>query len=67
MEPIIVAIALICGKEDCANVVQEPRFESLLTCEAFLHEERYRRLQLDQRVVLDDCITTTEDRIREFR
>lgn len=66
MEPIIVAIALICGEHVCSSMVHEPRFADQLTCEVFLSEERLRRSRLSQQVVLDDCITTTEERIKEF-
>jgi hypothetical protein len=47
-------------------MVHEPRFADHLTCEVFLSEERLRRAKLNQQVVLDDCITTTEERIKEF-
>jgi len=66
VEQIIVAIALICGEHICSSMVHEPRFADQLTCEVFLSEERIRRAKLNQQVVLDDCITTTEERIKEF-
>jgi hypothetical protein len=66
MEPIIAAIALICGEHICSSVVYEPRFKDQVTCEAFLFTERSRRSKLNQQVVLDDCIITTEERIKEF-
>lgn len=66
MEQIIVAIALICGEQECSSMVLEPRFENLQRCEAFLSDERFRRAKMNQQVVLDDCITTTETRIKEF-
>lgn len=65
-EQIIVAIALICGESICTSKVLEPRFPDHLTCEVFLSEERLRRAKMNQQVVLDDCITTTEERIKEF-
>jgi hypothetical protein len=47
-------------------VVYEPRFKDQVTCEAFLFTERNRRSKLNQQVVLDDCIITTEERLKEF-
>lgn len=67
MQPIIVAIALICGAEECGNKVQEPRFETMAACERFLSEERLRESRLGRMIVLDDCIITTEQRIGEFK
>lgn len=64
MEPIIVAIALICGAETCKSYVQEPRFADLDQCEAFLVRERQLERLTGHMVVLDDCITTTEQRIK---
>lgn len=66
MESIIAAIALICGDNGCSSIVHGPRFADHLACEVFLSEERLRRSQLNQQVVLDDCIVTTEERIKEF-
>ena len=66
MESIIAAIALICGEHSCSSMVHGPRFENHLACEVFLSEERLRRSQLNQQVVLDDCIVTTEERIKGF-
>jgi hypothetical protein len=65
--PIIVAIALICGVESCENKVQEPRFESLAACNSYLSSERMRLASQGQQVVLDDCIVTTDQRIKEFK
>ena len=67
MEPIIVAIALLCGPTTCENVVQEPRFETQQACEEFLSYERLRQAQNGNRVILDDCITTTEERIKVYK
>ena len=67
MEPIIVAIALICGTEVCGNKVQEPRFESLEACNKYLSEDRIRQARNGNMVVLDDCIITTEQRIAAFK
>ena len=67
MEQIIVAIALICGPDVCANMVHAPRFESLAACEKFLSEERLRQARNGNMVVLDDCIITTEQRASEFK
>jgi hypothetical protein len=47
-------------------MVHEPRFKDQVTCEAFLFTERSRRSKLNQQVVLDDCIITTEERLKEF-
>jgi hypothetical protein len=47
-------------------MVHEPRFKDQVTCEAFLFTERNRRSKLNQQVVLDDCIITTEERLKEF-
>ena len=66
METIIVAIALVCGEHACSSMVYEPRFKDQVTCEAYLFTERHRRSKLNQQVILDDCITTTEERIKEF-
>jgi hypothetical protein len=66
LESIIAAIALICGEHSCSSIVYEPRFEDQVTCEAFLFTERSRRSEINQQVVLDDCIVTTEERIKEF-
>ncbi len=66
LSPIIVAIALICGEHVCSSMVYEPRFKDQVTCEAYLFTERNRRSKLNQQVVLDDCIVTTEERIKEF-
>lgn len=63
---IIAAIALICGEQGCSSIVYGPRFKDQVTCEAFIFTERFRRSQLNQQVVLDDCIVTTEERIKEF-
>lgn len=67
MEQIIVAIALICGPETCANVVQEPRFENLKACQTYLSDARLWQASQGNMVVLDDCIITTEQRIAEFK
>jgi hypothetical protein len=64
---IIVAIALICGAESCENKVQEPRFESLSACNIYLSSERMRLASQGHQVVLDDCIVTTEQRIKAFK
>jgi hypothetical protein len=65
METIIVAIALICGETSCSSVVHGPRFESQASCEAYLFADRTRRSAINQQVVLDDCIETTEEWIKE--
>jgi hypothetical protein len=67
MEPIIVAIALLCGPTTCDNVVQEPRFETHQACEEYLSYERLRQSRNGNQIVLDDCIITTEERIKEFQ
>lgn len=67
MEQIIVAIALICGTETCENKVQEPRFESMEACTAFLSDERFREAKIGNIIVLDDCIITTERRLKQFK
>lgn len=67
MEPIIVAIALICGPEVCGNEAFDRRFQTVKECEQFLSEERIWQEYKGNMVVLDDCITTTEQRIAEFR
>lgn len=67
MEPIIVAIALICGPEVCENKVQGTRFKDIEACERFLEEERLWQASYGNMVVLDDCIITTEQRIAEFK
>lgn len=64
---IIVAIALICGAEACENVVQGPRFQTIDTCTRYLSEERVRQSKLGHMVVLDDCIITTEERIKAYK
>ena len=64
---VIVAIALICGEYLCGNVVYEPRFKDMETCEAYLGQERFNRRSNDEQVVLDDCILTTEERIKELK
>lgn len=64
---IIVAIALICGAETCENVVQEPRFENIDTCNAYLWDERLRQSRQGNQVVLDDCVITTEEKIKAYR
>ncbi|CAB4190240.1 hypothetical protein UFOVP1202_39 [uncultured Caudovirales phage] len=63
---IIVAIALICGEIVCSNVVYEPRFEDLATCEVYINNERQVRSLNQEQVVLDDCILTTEEIMKEF-
>lgn len=63
---IIVAIALICGEIVCSNVVYEPRFEDMATCEAYINNERQVRSLNQEQVVLDDCILTTEEIMKEF-
>lgn len=67
MGEIIVAIALICGPEVCGNMVFDVRFKAVKECEKFLSEERLRQASIGNMVVLDDCLITTEHRIKEFK
>ena len=64
---VIVAIALICGEVVCSNVVYEPRFEDMASCEAYIGNERQVRSLNQEQVVLDDCIWTTEEIMKEFK
>ena len=64
---VIVAIALICGEIACGNVIYEPRFKDMETCELYLGKARFDRRANEQQVVLDDCILTTEEKIEEFK
>jgi len=67
MTEVIVAIALICGESVCSNVVYEPRFEDMAACEAYISDERQVRSLDQEQVVLDDCIWTTEEIMKEFK
>lgn len=64
---VIVAIALICGEAVCSNVVYEPRFKDMASCEAYIGNERQARSLNQEQVVLDDCIWTTEEIMKEFK
>jgi len=64
---VIVAIALICGEIVCSNVVYKPRFEDMAACEAYIGNERQVRSLDQEQVVLDDCIWTTEEIMKEFK
>lgn len=63
---IVAAIALICGEITCGSVIYEPRFEDLASCETYLNDERLVRSSQGEQVVVDDCIITTEERMKEF-
>lgn len=63
---IVAAIALICGEITCGSVIYEPRFEDLASCETYLSNERLVRSSQGEQVVVDDCIWTTEEIMREF-
>lgn len=62
---VIAAIALVCGEHVCSNVVYEPRFKDLETCQVYLFLEKSAREERGQQVILDDCIHTTEQRLKE--
>lgn len=67
MDTIIVAIALICGPDVCENKAHGPRFETIKACNEFLADDRIRQSANGNLVVLDDCIITTEERLKAFR
>jgi hypothetical protein len=64
---IIVAIALICSEKTCDNMVHSPRFYNIDACNAYLWDERLRQSRQGNMVVLDDCIITTEERIKAYK
>lgn len=64
---VIAAIVLLCSGTECQTYFMEPRFENIEACQAYLKNHRLEEQLNGNLVVLDDCIITTEERIRELQ
>lgn len=64
---IVVAMALVCGHDSCGNRIFEPRFETVAACDTYLLQRRMQEALQGNLIVLDDCVVTTEQKIRDWK